>query len=214
MEIIYLGHSCFKLKGKEKSVICDPFDPRMLNIRLPKQECDIVTISHEHQDHNFLDNVACLRVVRDPGEYEIGGVSIVGFSSFHDNEKGEKRGKNTIYLIEIDGVRVLHLGDLGHILTDSLVSEIGVVDVLMVPVGGEFTIGPKEASEVVTKIGAKRVIPMHYKALGISDMFSKLSDLSDFFKLTGLKVENLAKLSIKANEENGDEQIIYALEKK
>ncbi|MBI1863822.1 MBL fold metallo-hydrolase [Candidatus Woesebacteria bacterium] len=135
MEIIYLGHSCFKLKGKEKSVICDPFDPRMLNIRLPKQECDIVTISHEHQDHNFLDNVACLRVVRDPGEY-------------------------------------------------------------------------------VTKIGAKRVIPMHYKALGISDMFSKLSDLSDFFKLTGLKVENLAKLSIKANEENGDEQIIYALEKK
>ena len=215
MEIIYLGHSSFKLKGKDKIVITDPYDPSKVGLKFPKNEADIVTVSHSHSDHGYLDLVSGVsKVISGPGEYEIGGVSIIGYSSFHDNEKGAARGMNTIFLIEIDKVRVVHLGDLGHVLSQSLVSEIGVIDVALIPVGGVYTIDPKEAVEVASLLAPKVIIPMHYKVPGLSlSQADKMASVEDFLKLSQLKVERVSKLVVKSNE-NAEEQTIYVLEKK
>lgn len=154
MDIVYLGHSSFKIKGKGVTVVTDPY--------LGKSEADIVTVSHDHFDHNKTELVSSRFVVNGPGEYEIGGVSIVGVGSFHDDKKGIERGKNTIYVIEMDGMRVCHLGDLGHKLEEGQLEEVGNVDIVMVPVGGVFTIDAKTAVEVVKQLEASIVIPMHY----------------------------------------------------
>ena len=169
MDIVYLGHSSFKIKTKTATVITDPFDPKMVGLKYSGVEGEIVTVSHDHRDHNAVDKVGGVkRVVDGPGEYEISGVSIMGYPSFHDNEKGAKRGKNTIYVYEAEGLRLAHLGDLGHVISEDLVNEMGAIDVLMIPVGGEFTIGPKEAAEIVGKVDPYFVIPMHYKISGMN----------------------------------------------
>ena len=126
MEISFLGHSSFKLKGKTGSVVTDPFDPQMVGLKYSGVEGDIVTVSHEHDDHNRVSLVkGAKKVISGPGEYEILGISILGFPSFHDDRKGSVRGKNTIYVFEIDGLRLAHLGDLGHALSEELVEDLG-----------------------------------------------------------------------------------------
>ena len=115
MDITYLGHSSFKIKTKTATIITDPFDPQMVGLKYSGVEGEIVTVSHAHADHNATGKVAGVKkIVEGPGEYEISGVSIMGFPSFHDNKEGAERGKNTIYVIEADGLRLAHLGDLGH----------------------------------------------------------------------------------------------------
>ena len=164
MEINWLGQSAFKIKGKTATVVTDPFDPQMLGIKLPKVEADIVTISHDHGDHNNLDGVSGYSfVATGPGEYEIKGVAFVGIASWHDAKDGAERGKNTIFTFNVDGVRVCHLGDLGQeALTDTQVEEIGQVDILMIPVGGVYTIDAATAAKVVAQLEPRIVIPMHY----------------------------------------------------
>lgn len=202
MDIIYLGHSSFKIKTKAATVITDPFDPQMVGLKYSGVEGEIVTVSHAHQDHNATGKVSGIKkIVEGPGEYEISGVSIMGFPSFHDDKGGEERGKNTIFVIEADGLRLVHLGDLGHLLSDELVDEIGDVDVLMIPVGGSFTIGPKEATEIVSKIEPFFVLPMHYKMAGLNPAaFDKLQPVEAFLKESGLPVESLPKFSIKKED--------------
>ena len=135
MDIFYLGHSSFKLKGKHGSIITDPFDSKKVGLKYSSNEADIVSISHEHEDHNAVSAIKGEpKVISGPGEYEIKGISILGFSSFHDSKNGEERGKNTIYVFEIDTVRICHLGDLGQKLSDSLIESLGDIDVLMIPV--------------------------------------------------------------------------------
>ena len=153
MDIIWLGQASFKIKGRQSTVITDPYDEK-LGFKLPKVEADILTVSHDHYDHNAVPLVGGEPfVVKDPGEYEIGGVNIVGVPSFHDNKKGAERGKNTLFNIKIDGVNIAHLGDLGQ---DSLSSEqveaIGNVDVLMVPTGSVYTIDTSTAVKIVTAL--------------------------------------------------------------
>ena len=117
MEITYLGHSCFRIKGKENTVVIDPYDAKV-GKKLSKQKCDILLNSHDHFDHNF--NEACSDyklLIQNPGEYEISGTFIYGFPTFHDDKGGQERGKNIIFLIEIEDFTVLHLGDLGHDLS-------------------------------------------------------------------------------------------------
>src|SRR5579859_3239225 len=139
MEITYLGHSSFKIKGKSTSVVTDPFDSEMLGMKFTKIDGDIVLISHHHRDHDKIENVTNVKKVIDgPGEYEVAGVSVIGIKTYHDDKKGAERGKNTIYVIEIEGLRFLHLGDLGHKLEDFELKEIGTIDILMIPVGGTF----------------------------------------------------------------------------
>lgn len=202
MDFTYLGHSSFRIKTKSATVITDPFDSKMVGFKYSGVTGDIVTISHDHPDHNAASQVSGYKkIVSGPGEYEIMGVSILGYQTYHDDEKGEKRGKNTVYVFEADGMRVAHLGDLGHSPEEDLVNELGDIDVLMVPVGGDFTIGPKEAYEIVTKIEPYFVIPMHFQSEGINkETFSTLLPIDDFLKESGLGAEKMDKFSIKKEE--------------
>ncbi|MFC1985290.1 MBL fold metallo-hydrolase, partial [Chloroflexota bacterium] len=163
MEINWLGHSCFRIKGNRATIITDPYSPD-LGYSLGKPTARIVTVSHQHPGHSYIEGVdGDPKLVRGPGEYEISDVLIIGTATFHDEEKGGKMGKNTVYLIEIDDISVCHLGDLGHVLTPAQVEEIDNVDVLLLPVGGVSTIDAPMAAEVVRQLEPKAVIPMHYK---------------------------------------------------
>jgi L-ascorbate metabolism protein UlaG (beta-lactamase superfamily) len=215
MDITYLGHSCFRIKTNLLSIVCDPFDPKMVGLRLPSQEADLVTISHHHKDHDNLAPIKNIRKVIDgPGEYEVGGVSVRGYQTYHDDRKGESRGGNIIYLFEAGGIKILHLGDLGHVLSDKLVEEIGEVNVVMIPVGGEYTIGPEKAVEVANRLGAQITIPMHYLLPGMNqEVFGKLAGVDEFLKLINLTVEKLPKLSVKFAD-LGEDQKIVVLERK
>lgn len=209
MEIAYLGHSSFKIKGKSSTVITDPYDAS-IGLKFPKSEADIVTVSHQHPDHNQVDQVGNVKkVIAGPGEYEIGGVSIIGITSFHDNQSGAERGKNTMYVIEMDGLRLAHLGDLGHTLSEKQLEEIGEIDVLFIPVGGVYTITSVEATEVARQIEPNYIIPMHYQAPGLSgEMFAGLEPVDAFVKQIALTAETLPKLSIKETLEEETKLVI------
>lgn len=209
MDITYLGHSSFRIKGRTVSLVTDPF-ASSVGFKLPKVSADIVTVSHEHDDHNNADQVTGARkIVSGPGEYEISGVSIVGFKTFHDDKKGKLRGKNTVYMIEIDGFRLVHMGDLGHKLSQRIVEMLGDVDVVMIPVGGEYTIDHAKAVSVVQDIEPSIVIPMHYQTSGLDQkVFSKLTGPDEFIKELGLSVEKLDKLSIKKGSVLTEQKVV------
>lgn len=189
MEITWLGQACFKIKGKNASVVVDPFDPDFTGLKLPKNlDADVVLISHSHKDHSFAQGVlGNPLVISGPGEYEIKRVAITGVSVFHDINLGSERGKNTVYNLNIDGVSIVHLGDLGHVLTEDQVQEIGQCDILLVPVGGVYTIDAKTAVEVVSQLEPKIVIPMHYG--NIPGLKFPLEGVEAFLKESG--VENI-----------------------
>lgn len=207
MDITYLGHSSFKIKTKTATIVTDPFDQQMVGIKYAQQEADIVTVSHDHNDHNAIDKVTGVkRVIAGPGEYEVMGVSIIGYKTFHDAKNGEERGKNTIYVYETEKLRICHLGDLGHPLTEDLINEIGDIDILMIPVGGDYTIDSKLAAETVSKIEPFFVVPMHYQQEGLkADAFSSLTGVDNFLKETGLSVENMDKFSLKKEDTMEDQ---------
>lgn len=210
MDIYYLGHSSFHLKGLTSSVVTDPFSPDSVGIRFPKVSAAIVTISHGHDDHNKSDLVTDVKKVIDgPGEYEINGISILGFETFHDDKKGKERGKNTVYVYEIDGLRLAHLGDLGHKLSEATVNGMGDIDILMVPVGGVYTIGPAEAAEVVRSIEPKITIPMHYQVPGLNPAtFSELKDEKPFISELGYPSKQEKKLSVKAGTLSEEQEVV------
>ncbi len=199
MDIYPLGHSSFRIKGKNATVVTDPFDSAMVGIKFPKvEEADIVTVSHGHPDHNFVEAVGGTPfVVNGPGEYEVKGVTIVGLATYHDTKKGEERGKNVVYKFTVDGINCCHLGDLGHKLTDSQVEDLGDVDILFVPVGGTYTINAEMAAEVVAQVEPSVVVPMHYQRTGLDPKtFSELEDVSKFLKVMGAEsAEKVAKYS-------------------
>ena len=207
MEITYLGHSCFKLKGKAATVVTDPF--------LAKCEADIVTVSHSHADHNQLSKVSGSPFVIDGGgEYEVKGISVIGVASWHDDKEGAQRGPNTIYVIEIDGLRVCHLGDLGHKLSDTQLEEIGSVDVVLVPVGGEYTIDAKQAGEVVKQLDPWITIPMHYQQPGLDKAaFGKLAGVDAFLTEMGKDVTPVSKLVLTRDKLPQELQVVV-LERK
>lgn len=216
MEITYFGHSCFRIKGKNVALVTDPFSEGMIGLKLPKIAGDIVTISHHHGDHDYIEGVSDVRKVIDgPGEYEVSGVSIIGVSSFHDNSKGSERGKNTIYVIEIDGFRLAHLGDLGHKLDENQIKQMGNIDILLIPVGGTYTIDAKTAVEVYKQIGPSIIVPMHFKPENASnEILNNLTPVDDFLKESALRIERLPKLVVKEGTKFGEEEYAVVLEKK
>ncbi len=175
-------------------VIADPFPPD-LGYSLGKHTADIVTVSHQHPSHSYIQGIGGQpRIVKGPGEYEISGVLIIGLATFHDAERGSQRGKNTVYLMEVDGVAICHLGDLGHVLSSEQVEEIGNVDVLLLPVGGVSTIGASMAAEVIRQLEPKAVVPMHYKT---PELARELDLVEKFLKEMGIEqVDPRPKLSL------------------
>jgi L-ascorbate metabolism protein UlaG (beta-lactamase superfamily) len=197
MEITWLGHSCFLIRGKEKTIITDPCHPD-LGYRLGEPEADIVTVSHFHPGHSYIKGVADEpKQIKSPGEYETGGIFITGVATFHDDKKGELKGKNTIYVIEMDGITLCHLGDLGHPLGPNLVEELGDVDILLLPVGEVSTIPVDTAVEIVRQLEPPIVIPMHYKTKAFTGNLSLVDKFLD--KMSIRELEAKPKLSITAS---------------
>jgi len=194
MEICWLGHSCFLIRGKEENIITDPYHPD-LGYHLGEPNADIVTLSHFHPGHNYIEGVANEpKRIQSPGEYEIGGTFITGVASFHDNRKGDLRGKNTIYIIEMDGITLCHLGDLGHTLAAHSIEEIGDIDILFLPVGEVSTMPVDTAVDIVRQLEPSIVIPMHYKTEAFTGDLSPVDKFLDKMRIRELEAR--PKLSI------------------
>lgn len=186
MEITYIGHSCFKIKDKTISLVIDPYNPK-IGYKLPKLSADVLLVTHDHFDHNYIEGVSDYRLLVDgPGEYEVGGCFIYGKSVDHDEKNGLERGKVTMYLITIDDFNILHLGDLGRELTQEEMEKIPNVDVLMIPVGNKYTIDEKAAVKVISALEPSYVIPMHYKTDDLTGV-EGLSGVDEFLDEMGVE---------------------------
>lgn len=194
MEIVWLGHACFRLRAREAAVVADPCPPST-GYHIGRPSADIVTISHRHENHSYTRGVAGNPLEIDsPGEYEVHGVFITGIATYHDGRKGTVRGPNVAYVLEMEGMRVCHLGDLGHTPTPDQAEEMSGVDILLIPVGGHTTIDGPTAAEVVSLLEPRLVIPMHYRTDALRD---RLDPVDRFLKEMGTKtVEPQPKLSV------------------
>lgn len=183
-EIKWFGHSCFRVRGREATIIMDPVG-RQTGYTLPKQKADIVTVSHQHPGHNAIGQIQeGYFLIDGPGEYEVSDVFITGIRTFHDKAQGQERGFNTVYLLELEEMRICHLGDLAHALTEEQIEALNDIDVLLAPVGGGHALDTPGANEVIGQIEPKIVIPMHYRA-GAGDR--GLDDLTHFCKELGIE---------------------------
>lgn len=191
--IEWSGHSCFTITNERGTkVVTDPF-PDGIGYTVPELRADIVTVSHDHFDHNNLAAVKSnFTAVRERGQFNIDGIKIKGTKTYHDTEGGALRGENTVYTYNIDGVNVCHLGDLGHELTQEQLKSIGKVDVLMIPVGGLYTIDAEAAAKVVNQLNPKVVIPMHYKTEALIPDFGDVAPVDNFIaKMSGWQVSKV-----------------------
>jgi len=197
MIITWQGHSCFKIQDKigpdGVTLVTDPFN-KETGLKVPNFEADIITISHDHKDHN---NAEALRgkpfLIDSAGEFDFKGVLVEGIDSYHDDKKGAERGANIMYRIEIDDISVAHLGDLGDILDNAQLEKLVGTDVLLIPVGGKYTLDAKKAVEVISQIEPRIVIPMHYKT---KDLKYDLDSVDKFIKELGLTPTYEEKLKI------------------
>ncbi len=205
MNIQYYGHSCFKIttkpagRGQEDvNIFLDPFN-KEIGLRPPQGQADLVLVSHDHFDHN---NVEALKgdpaVINIPGEYSVKGINIVGIDSLHDDKQGQVRGHNTIFIFETEDMRIAHLGDLGTDLNEKQLEELDGIDILMIPVGGNYTIDYKKAIETIKKVEPKMIIPMHYKMSGTT---ADIDDEKKFCNEIGnCSKEKPSKINIKKKD--------------
>ena len=219
MEISWLGHSCFLLRGKRVTLITDPFSPQLAGgqatrtgasqgefPRLGKVSASIVTVSHDHPGHNYVSGVSGNpRIVRGPGEYEISDVLITGVPSYHDNKRGQERGRNTIYVIHMDDLVICHLGDLGHTLQEEQLEEVADADILLIPIGGRATLNGAQAAEVISQVEPHIIIPMHY----YNEAPETPDPLDKFCREMGIEVINTQpKLTVTRNSLPAEPQVI------
>lgn len=192
MRIRWHGHSCFEFENEnELTLVTDPHDGKSIGIKQPVVTADVVIISHDHFDHNAERIVRGnnKKVVTGTGSKTVRGIPIKGIASFHDEEKGAKRGENVISKFEMDGLKLCHMGDLGELLDEKQISQIGDVDILFIPVGGTFTLDAKGAWKVINGINPRVVVPMHYRVGGLSlaiapvDGFLELADQDKIVKV-------------------------------
>ena len=206
MEITWLGHSCFRIRGREATVVCDPCPPGT-GYQYGKPTADIVTVSHAHPDHNYIKGIAGKPTVLDSvGEYEISGAFITAIPTYHDSQQGGSRGANLAFVVEMEEIKLVHLGDLGHTPTAEQVEDMVGCDVLLVPVGGKDTIDGAKAAEIVSLLEAKLVVPMHYKTeahnggLDTPDRFLKEMQVTS--------VEPQVKLQVNKNSIPSEAQVV------
>lgn len=182
MKIQWLGHSAFRLEESTGTVIVtDPYHPN-IGREMPRIVCDAVTVSHEHYDHNYIDAFANKpAVIKSQGIFEVKGVHVRSLMSHHDEVAGKKRGKNLIFQFRMDGVEVCHMGDIGEPCSTRLVEALVPVNILLIPVGGTYTIDAEQAKEYVDRIMPDIVIPMHFKTRDINIDIDKAYDFLDLF---------------------------------
>jgi len=196
MKLKWLGHASFLVTaGDGARIITDPYTPGGPLTYAPiKEQADIVTVSHEHGNHNNAGAVKGKpQVVKGPCSVTAKGVDIKGVAAYHDTNKGVQRGQNTLFSITVDGVRIAHMGDLGHPLDDRTLAELGQVDILLTPVGGNYTIDGATASKLADALKAKVVIPMHFRTAGcaypIADAEAFLKERKNVRRVDGSEVE-------------------------
>jgi L-ascorbate metabolism protein UlaG (beta-lactamase superfamily) len=214
LDVTWHGQSCFRIRGRNATAVTDPF-PASIGIKAPKLEADVVTISHPHPGHS---NVAAIVtkdvfIVDGPGEYEVKGITVFGIRAFHDLLEGAQDGINTIFVLEVDDVRICHLGDLGHALDDETVEAIGTpVDVLMVPVGGGKALSAAKAAEVVRTIEPRWVVPMHYRLPGLK---LELDGVETFLKEMGVtEAVPQSKLIVQYSGSGDSDTKVFLLEQR
>ncbi|KEI03071.1 MBL fold metallo-hydrolase [Clostridium botulinum] len=189
MEITWFGHSSFLIKTKNgKRILTDPFD-KTVGYKTYQDTAHIVTISHHHYDHDYTEGIqGTIDVIDSCGSFEKHGVLIKGIPSYHDKSHGSKRGENIIYIIKVDNFNICHLGDLGHKLSKEDIEAIGDIDILLIPVGGIYTINGIDAASVAKDINPKIIIPMHYKTTYLSFALDSVDTFVD-------NMNNVKKLS-------------------
>ena len=212
MTINWYGHSCFKItnQGGHLTIITDPFDKKV-GLNPPRGNDDIVTVSHDHFDHNNIKAVGGQPfIINSPGEYETKTITINGISSFHDEKKGEERGTSTIYRIEVDGIRICHMGDFGQErLSDNQLETLGQVDILIIPVGGNYTINGIQAAKIANQIEPAIIIPMHYKIPGLT---VDINDPKEFLKEMGANgIKPVDKLTLKKKDLSNKEMEVVMM---
>lgn len=213
MEIKYLGHAAFQIKTKTARIVTDPFDSST-GLKFPKTEADIITVSHAHPDHNAIAEISGNPQVLDwPGEFEKNQVRIFGYQTFHDDKNGAERGENVMFKFEAEEVVVLHCGDLGHTLSNDFVDKLEGIDILLLPVGGIYTIDPVQAAAIVKQIDPSIVVPMHYGREQLDQKtFGQLAPLDEFMKKMGVgEYQPLDKLIIRREDLTGDDLRIIPL---
>jgi L-ascorbate metabolism protein UlaG (beta-lactamase superfamily) len=206
MQIQYLGHSCFKLKSKLGTVIMDPYG-ESVGLTLSKDKADIVTVSHSHEDHNGgVSKIAGLKqdkplLIQRAGAYENGGVSVFGVRTWHDETQGAQRGENIVFTVFVEELNICHMGDIGAVLTPEEVRDIGEVDVLLMPVGGFYTVdGFTKIMEIVNALNPSILIPMHYQTPSHdSRAFGEVKTLDWFLNAYGMSPAPVAKLDLDKN---------------
>lgn len=204
MKIKLLGHSAFLITSDSGvRIITDPYQSGGFNGGIEykpiRETADIVTISHEHSDHNYVKDIGGNpEIIRKTDEREVKGIKIAGTLTCHDKTSGRQRGLNTVFCVTVDGIRVCHLGDLGHELSAKEIKAIGDVDVLLIPVGGYFTIDAAEAFRTVNALNPKIVIPMHYKTPAIDFPIAEVDEFAA--KMKGYSVKRLAKSEVEVDK--------------
>ncbi len=218
MILTYHGHSMFKIKSARGTVVTDPFED-YVGFAPPRLSADIVTISHAHPDHNAIDKISGTArrsnpfIITEPGEYEVGRISVFGTKTYHDTSEGSERGENIVYTVLADNIRVCHLGDLGHELNSDQLDAIGHVDILLVPVGGTFTIDPEAAVKTIRALEPGIAIPMHFKTdRHNQDVFADLKPLETFLKEYGVEPVPQPKLDISRSQISGETELIILQE--
>jgi len=206
MKIQWLGHACFRLRGRERTIVTDPCAPST-GYTIGRPTADILTISHHHPGHDHLAPVAGSPLVIDgPGEYEVGGVFILGIPAWHDSEQGARLGRNIVYIFDLDDLRLAHLGDLAHIPSPEQAEAMSGVDILLVPVGGGNSLDGAAAAEVVSLLEPRLIVPMHYKTAVAK---APLAPLEPFFKEMGLSSgDPLPRLTINRAQLPQEAQVV------
>lgn len=190
MKLIWYGHSCFLLETQQGRLVFDPYEPGYVpGLELPELEAELCLCSHGHGDHNYragvkLSGRAC-------------GIEVSEFSTFHDDKQGRLRGMNRLHLVEAEGKRLLHLGDLGHALAPELVERLGHIDLLLIPVGGYYTIDAATAKRVAEQLKPDVIVPMHYRGDGFG--FAEIAPVEDFARL----MDNVRRLDSNILELDG-----------